>query len=730
MSILVGPDEGEGNRLKRRLAATAAETTMKISIRSALVTAIVGLLALSLGVILLTWQNTTDEVLDDHAQALLSESAEVGVAQSDAYIASAREVLSLTVGLASMGEALGSSEEVAGLFFQQLEVAPEVSGMFVGLTDGDFVFVSRNQDYVEDGYRTKIIDFDGVGRETRLTFHDGDFQVLETRPDPQDTYDPRTRPWFESAVATGEPVWTDPYVFFSSQQPGITTSEALFDAESGELVGVIGVDVELGGLSSFLAEVKIREDSRVFIFDQQGNAIAYSEPDSSLYVDEGGILVLKNLSEIQDPRTTGAFESLAAARSDLDIDEPIFTTFAVDGSSHHAYFAPLPSANVGWVLGAEVSDEAFVGVIREGQRRSIGIAIVIAGLAAILGVALSRSISRPMGNLRQLSKAALEGNAHDMPPVRSVFREIQETADALSASQLLLESRVNDRTRELQHEVADRKDAEFLATSASKAKTNFLTNMSHELRTPLNAIIGLAELIESEAYGPLGSSEYKEYASDIVNAGSHLVGLINELLDLTRIESGALTIDAESLDVFEVINDSVRLVEQLALEKGISLQVEVDDGLPLLMADRLRVKQVLVNLLSNAIKFTPKGGQVTAGASLVDRAEIHLRVEDSGIGMTPAEVEIALSLFGQVNQNSEEAGIGTGVGLTLSAQLVEGHGGRMIVESEPMRGTTVTACFPDHRTLWAPAEASEADLETSEVPAPKEIASGERSQAS
>jgi signal transduction histidine kinase len=685
---------------------------MRISIRSALVAAIAGLLAIAFGLILLTWQNTTDEVIDQHARALLAESSEVGVSQSEAYVAVAREALDLTVGLASVSDVF-AGEDVAELFYQELEVAPALAGVFVGSLDGDFVFVSRNQDFVDDGYRTKVVEFDGDQRATTLTFHDGDFNVLQSRPDPTDTYDPRVRPWFEAALADRGAVWTDPYIFFTSQQPGITASEVVIDPDTGEPSGVFGVDVELGALGAFLDQVKIRDESRVFLFDRQGSAIAYSESDASLYREEGDRLVLKEVSDIDDSRTSGAFESLIQIHPDLDFDTSVLTNFEVDGDRHYAYFAPLSSANVDWIVGAEVSDEAFVGAIRQGQRRGIALAVVVAVIAVLLGVVLSRAISSPMGKLRQLANAAVDGNAHELPRVRSMFREIQETADALTASQLQLESRVNDRTRELQAEVTERKDAEFRAVSASKAKTSFLTNMSHELRTPLNAIIGLAELVEAEAYGPLGSSHYKEYAGDIVNAGSHLVGLINELLDLTRIESGALTIDPEPLEVVEVIKNSVRLVEQLAVEKGIRLEVDVDDGLPTLMADRLRVRQVMVNLLSNAIKFTPSGGRVTAAGTLADQAEIHLSVEDTGIGMTPAEVEVALSLFGQVNENRGDLAIGTGIGLTLSSKLVEGHGGRLLVESQPTRGTKVTACFPDHRTLWGPIESP--PIETGEA---------------
>ncbi|MEJ1969191.1 MAG: PAS domain-containing sensor histidine kinase [Rhizomicrobium sp.] len=234
------------------------------------------------------------------------------------------------------------------------------------------------------------------------------------------------------------------------------------------------------------------------------------------------------------------------------------------------------------------------------------------------------------------------------------------------------------------------------AERASRTKTEFLANTSHELRTPLNAIIGFAEVIKDELFGPVGLRKYAEYARDIYTSGRHLLDLINDILDLSKLESGKLELREEDVAAGAMADECVTLLRERADGLKVRLETRIEPGLPLLRCDARALKQVLLNLLSNAIKFTPAGGTVTTAVARA-AGGIALSVADTGIGMNPADIEVALSAFGQVDSKVSRQHRGTGLGLPISRSLIEAHGGTLTVSSTPGRGTTMTATFPASR---------------------------------
>ena len=233
-------------------------------------------------------------------------------------------------------------------------------------------------------------------------------------------------------------------------------------------------------------------------------------------------------------------------------------------------------------------------------------------------------------------------------------------------------------------------------SEANKAKSNFLALMSHELRTPLNAIIGFSEVIAGEYFGAIGSERYRSYAADIHSAGRHLLALINDILDLSKAEAGKLDLHCEPVDMDEIVKESVKLIIGKAKYQGIKIIVNISPDLPLLYADALRVKQILVNILSNAVKFTPDGS-VEVAVGLTSDGEFVLRVTDTGVGMAPEAIPIALEPFRQINSSLSRKFDGTGLGLSLVKSLVERHEGRLEIESAVNLGTTVRVFFPRAR---------------------------------
>jgi signal transduction histidine kinase len=238
------------------------------------------------------------------------------------------------------------------------------------------------------------------------------------------------------------------------------------------------------------------------------------------------------------------------------------------------------------------------------------------------------------------------------------------------------------------------------AIAANRAKSEFLANMSHELRTPLNAIIGFSEFICEQALGEVQPKKYVEYAQDIRSSGQHLLAVINDILDLAKIEFGKATLVEEDSDVEQLIESCFRIVQGRAIQEQVELVTELAPGRPLLYADSRKVKQVLLNLLSNAIKFTPAGGRILLKSERVTDGGIKFTVEDNGIGIAFDDIKKALAPFSQVDTRLNRKFEGTGLGLPLSKGIAELHDGSLEVSSRLGAGTSVTVKFPAKRVEW------------------------------
>ena len=255
-----------------------------------------------------------------------------------------------------------------------------------------------------------------------------------------------------------------------------------------------------------------------------------------------------------------------------------------------------------------------------------------------------------------------------------------------------LEQRVYQRTRELEGET-------LRAEAANRAKSEFLTTMSHELRTPLNAIIGFSELIKGETFGPVGDVRYSDFAEDIHQSGHHLLDLINDILDLSRIEAGEHELREKNFDIRTVLRPVLRVVQQRAEKGGLQLELELPDDLPLLYADERKVRQILINLIFNAIKFTDPGGKVRITTWCRPDSGFVFQIIDTGIGIAVKDIPKALSQFGQIDSELGRKYEGTGLGLPLTKLLVELHGGSLNLHSQVGVGTTVTVQFPAERIV-------------------------------
>jgi signal transduction histidine kinase len=223
--------------------------------------------------------------------------------------------------------------------------------------------------------------------------------------------------------------------------------------------------------------------------------------------------------------------------------------------------------------------------------------------------------------------------------------------------------------------------------------------MGHELRTPLNAIIGFSEVLNTEAFGPVGCPQYRDYAGDINEAGHLLLSLINDLLNMAKMESGKEELHEEQVDIAQTVRSTLKLVSGRAAKSNISLNHEVEQGMPPLWADQRKLQQILTNLLSNAVKFTEEGGRVSLKVWCRRESGYVFQVIDNGIGIATKDIQKALSQFGQIDSELSRKFDGTGLGLPLAKNLIELHGGSLDLQSEVGTGTTVTLRFPASRIM-------------------------------
>lgn len=254
---------------------------------------------------------------------------------------------------------------------------------------------------------------------------------------------------------------------------------------------------------------------------------------------------------------------------------------------------------------------------------------------------------------------------------------------------------------ELEEEKSISDEARRRAEAANLAKSRFLAAMSHELRTPLNAIMGFSEVMQKEILGPLPNPTYREYATNIHDSGKHLLHLINEILDLSRIEAGRYELHEEPLRLADITDDCLRLLKLRAAEKGLHIEENVADELPQIWADQRAMRQVCLNLLSNALKFTPRGGRVIVSVGPTVDGGQFLSVRDTGPGIPEDEIPKVLQAFGQGSLAHQTAEGGTGLGLPIVKNLVELHGGAFDLRSELRKGTEAIIALPRSRVLHA-----------------------------
>jgi signal transduction histidine kinase len=462
-----------------------------------------------------------------------------------------------------------------------------------------------------------------------------------------------------------------------SMEVVVRESERVVGSPEGRPIpgsGVVGETLDLRGIQDLVRQTRLGTSGYVYAIDARGVPIAH--PNSAAFTNRSLALpqVTTALASSQTGSTVG--RNFRGQR--------VLSTWATVGP-------------VGWKVFVEQPESAAFAPVRGKIWRT---ALLLAAFLAVgvgLSVLLARRLVRPVKQIRTAA-ARIGAGAYDerielrrRDELGGLADELNGMAASLQASVQSLERKVEERTRELQQALTELSRKGRQLEVASKHKSEFLANMSHELRTPLNAIIGFSQVLRQRLFGPINEKQ-EEYLDDILSSGNHLLDLINDVLDLSKVESGQVELEVATFSLREALERGVMMVREPATTHGVRLSVELASGVDLVEGDERRLRQVIFNLLSNAVKFTPEGGSIVVASAQVD-GEMQVSVTDTGPGIAAEDRERIFEEFQQTDVGVQQRE-GTGLGLALSKRLVELHGGRIWVESELGHGSRFVFTLP------------------------------------
>jgi len=566
-------------------------------------------------------------------------------------------------------------------FWQQLHIF-NVSDISYRLVTGEFLGASRRLE-------SQDVTIDEVDAKNQKVYtYATDSQGNRGKVIQVDNYKPHSEAWYTDLAKVGKPNWSPVY---TRQEPsGITNTSIsanypIYD-HTNNIIGVMSSELCLEDISEFLGNLNVSPSGKAFIIERSGLLVASSSSKKPFTIVNSTQRL--NVINSSDRLIQATGKYLQHKFGDLsEIKDSQKLDFYLDRDRQFIHVEPWhDNFGIDWLVIVVVPEEDFMAQTHANARLIIVLCLVVLFMAISLGLTISRWIIQPIHRLIKASRAIANGDldqnvdSKGINELHLLSQSFNKMALQLKESFEQLETRVEQRTAEL-------KDAKQAAVAASRAKSEFLTNMSHELRTPLNAILGFAQLMNRDlSLAP----QQQENISIINRSGEHLLSLINNVLDMSKIESGQSTLTENAFDLYHLLNTIQGMFQLKAESKGLQLLIECNPTVPqYLHADESKLRQILINLLGNAIKFTQEGGvilRVRAKEGKQGSVGIVFEVEDTGFGIAPDEFKSLFEPFVQT-ETGRKSQQGTGLGLPISQKFVQLMGGDIIVNSTLGQGT-------------------------------------------
>ncbi|WP_426147916.1 response regulator [Polaromonas sp. DSR2-3-2] len=599
-----------------------------------------------------------------------------------------------------------SPERFEQAAFAMTRMTPDVSRMYMGSHRGEFLAVDTFARDAATLVRVSERKAGGEGRHFFMAASPGDRQLELSAENAN--YEPRNRPWYQAAMENKGRAFTP--ISVSSNDPQLqlqlTLAQPVYGLDGGAL-GVVAVDLPLKSLNQMLQSMRISSHGAVFLLDEQGFTVASSTGDELFSNIAGNVQRYKPLQSRNAIIRQAYGETVSSLGQTLESSVQrvsFLRRIPMAGDSLVVALNPFgESMGVRWSLVVAAPESDFTAATQAALKDTLAVTALILALGALLAIALAWRLSL---HFRRLGEAAALLARDEVPPthpasrideVRQLSRSLHDSARELKRNRAAiqaqtvalheandtLEDRVASRTAELN---ASRDEA----LGAARAKAAFLAAMSHEIRTPLNGVVGMTTLL---ADTPL-DAEQRDYVHTMRISSDQLLGVINDVLDFSKIESGKLELEDEALNLLATIEEACDIGAPRAREKGLELLVDLGDDLPgWVRGDVTRLRQVLLNLVNNAVKFTDQGQVVVSAHMLEDfspsqGALIEFRIKDSGIGIEPDRQAALFQSFVQVDASTTRKYGGTGLGLAICKRLVKLMGGRIGLESAPGAGST------------------------------------------
>ncbi|MGE5657512.1 MAG: ATP-binding protein [Actinomycetota bacterium] len=574
-------------------------------------------------------------------------------------------------------------------FLTQVKISPFIGGSYCGDIQGNFLGVNRYE------ANFKGLPIFSIGMSNQTTHHYSSIYAIDNQGNRKELlqkeglYDPRKRPWYIAAVKAGKDVWSQVYIDFTTKLPTITASKPIYNS-SGKLLGVCATDVILlNDLRKFLASLSLGKTGQAFVIDR-ANSIISSSTKEPLTIGKGDNAKLITALESSEPLIRGTSQYLQEQFGGFSqIKKSQQLDFNLNGKRHFIQVLPINDhRGIDWLIIVVVPEADFMDQINANNHTTILLCLLALLVATIMGIFTSSWIAKPIGELSQASRAIAQGKFDQAVALKGVD-EIKNLALSF-----------NLMTQQLQGSFAALEAKNTELQKLDQLKDEFLANTSHELRTPLNGIIGIAESLIDGATGELPPATQANLHL-IAFSGHRLASLVNDILDFSKLRHNNLQLQLKSVDLGAITNVVLRLVQPLAAQKNLTLINSIPTDFPAVEADENRLQQIFYNLVGNAIKFTHDGTvEISAEVVTIDNSQlttnrqVAITISDTGIGIPEDKFESIFESFEQAEGSTAREYGGTGLGLAVTKQLVELHGGEIRVKSEIGIGSQFTFTLP------------------------------------